>query len=1244
MSSARPGRRRLPRLRRLLGYGAAALVIVAGLAVATLSQLLPLLAREPQAVADWLSDRAGRPVQVTALQARWDRRGPRFDLDGLSIGSGDERIHVGRAALQLDLYLGLLPGQPLASIQLDGLALTLEHGHDRRWRLHGSDPRAAFDLAQLEQFGELVIDRASLTVSDLPSGQQWTLPRFDARLRSVRGQLQFAAAAYAGQGAPLRVTGEFDPAQRSGRLHAKGEQLDLDQWLGGIELRGLSLAAGTASADVWLQVEDGAVTGGEFELPQATLQLASEAVSAAGPIRIEPPPLSGRFARIADGWTLGIDAGNGAWLRLQQSGTLRQIEAGGLEVAALRELLAAASEDAAALSGQLRAADLRGRIETLRAELDGSALTALRLRVEQLAGEPVGERPGFSGLSLAAHWQEGQLALSVDSPGFTVHWPAALREPLAAALLGELSAMQIDGFWQLDTGQLAVRGPDFAFDIAGLLRFDGGRPSADLRVAVHDAPIVAAKRFWIRNRMPATAVAWLDESLIDGRLGSGQVLLHGDLDDWPFADQQGRLVAEAQVEDVTLRYRPDWPVATALGGRAVFLNRSIEVDVEAEVLGNRVQRAHGSIASLRDPRLLLDISGNGSGPDLLNLLRRSPLQDKYRDSLQSLQIGGQADVVLQLDIPLVKRLGQFAMRGSAELVEADLRDARWGIALDAAEGTLRFTERGLDAEDISVLYSGQPARFSVALGSHTAAPTNAVETSLRGRIDADTLLDVQPALNWLKPYMDGASEWQIEVQVPTVPGAATLRIASDLVGTTLSLPAPLSKAAAVRLPLTAEVGLQASQADGASPLDLRLGGLLRLQGVFGDEARFNGVAAFGETAAVERPPEGLRVVGQVPVIDASAWAAMAAGSATGDGTVVDVDLFAGELGLLDRGFAETRLRLDRPQPGELRLRFDGPALDGVIEVPAAEQRAERGITARLQRLHWPAPRGGSALTDLIDPADVPAFHLWVKELRLGDANLGETRLETFPQDSGMRVDLFESRSSALQLFGRGDWTRKDGRSRSSFELEFTAAELGGMLQALGFSELIEGGQTFAKMRADWPGPPAAFAMEQVEGTLEINVGEGRVPQVNPGAGRLLGLFSLTEIPRRLSLDFSDFFRAGLAFNSIAGSFIFSGGNAVTENLVIDSPAAEIRILGRTGLKAKDYDQTMEVLPRTGSVLPVVGAIAGGPAGAAIGAVAQAMLQRPFKYINRTLYRVEGPWSAPVLEVLERGPARTEPGP
>ena len=132
-----------------------------------------------------------------------------------------------------------------------------------------------------------------------------------------------------------------------------------------------------------------------------------------------------------------------------------------------------------------------------------------------------------------------------------------------------------------------------------------------------------------------------------------------------------------------------------------------------------------------------------------------------------------------------------------------------------------------------------------------------------------------------------------------------------------------------------------------------------------------------------------------------------------------------------------------------------------------------------------------------------------------------------------------------------------------------------MMDALGFPGLIDGGQTTAEIDAIWPGPPSAFALAKLEtGAITLKVAEGRILEVEPGVGRFFGLLSLSEIPRRLSLDFSDFFRSGLSFNSITGTFGLDKGNAYTSNLVIKSPAADIAISGRTGLRAKDYDQEM----------------------------------------------------------------------
>src|SRR5690606_24788631 len=107
------------------------------------------------------------------------------------------------------------------------------------------------------------------------------------------------------------------------------------------------------------------------------------------------------------------------------------------------------------------------------------------------------------------------------------------------------------------------------------------------------------------------------------------------------------------------------------------------------------------------------------------------------------------------------------------------------------------------------------------------------------------------------------------------------------------------------------------------------------------------------------------------------------------------------------------------------------------------------------------------------------------------------------------------------------------------------------------------------LQVGWPGSPGAFSLDALDGWLEVSVGKGRIPEVDPGGvGRVFGLLSLSEIPRRLALDFSDFFGSGLAFNRIEGRFVFDDGQAITDDLLIDGPAAEIHIRGRTGLKAQ----------------------------------------------------------------------------
>ena len=123
--------------------------------------------------------------------------------------------------------------------------------------------------------------------------------------------------------------------------------------------------------------------------------------------------------------------------------------------------------------------------------------------------------------------------------------------------------------------------------------------------------------------------------------------------------------------------------------------------------------------------------------------------------------------------------------------------------------------------------------------------------------------------------------------------------------------------------------------------------------------------------------------------------------------------------------------------------------------------------------------------------------------------------------------------------------------------------------------------------------------------------------------------------------FRDFFKSGFSFDSIEGLFTLKDGDAFTKDLLVKGPAADIKVNGRTGLKAKDYDQTMDVTPHVGSTFVIGGALVGGPVGAGVGALLHGILKGAINDVARVRYSVTGSWEKPVItEVAKETRART----
>jgi len=187
-----------------------------------------------------------------------------------------------------------------------------------------------------------------------------------------------------------------------------------------------------------------------------------------------------------------------------------------------------------------------------------------------------------------------------------------------------------------------------------------------------------------------------------------------------------------------------------------------------------------------------------------------------------------------------------------------------------------------------------------------------------------------------------------------------------------------------------------------------------------------------------------------------------------------------------------------------------------------------------------------------------------------------------------------------------------------------------MLDALGYGGKLAGGEINAQIDASWAGPPSAFAMNKINGgALHMKIVDGRIPNLEPGAGRLAGLLNLAALPRRLAFDFGDLFNKGFSFDLASGVFTMTDGYAYTEGFEVKSPTADMRIKGAIGLKTSQWDMRVDVTPHIGAtVFAGGGALIGGPVGAAAGAVIGGVLGRAINQATQSEYKVTGSWDKP----------------
>ena len=241
-----------------------------------------------------------------------------------------------------------------------------------------------------------------------------------------------------------------------------------------------------------------------------------------------------------------------------------------------------------------------------------------------------------------------------------------------------------------------------------------------------------------------------------------------------------------------------------------FVDDGFSIDGQGVLAGVGIRHFDGAIAHFGKADLLVHAQGGGDASRLLALLKQSPLHKTYGDTLDNIVATGLANVTFGLDLPLHGGLPS-KIDGTVALAGARLVEKRWDIAFDNVRGSARYAGNGFQADRLSVVHDGQPGRLSLRAGDFTRDRRQAFEAGLDATVEADDLMQRAPQLAWLKPYMSGRSVWTVGVAIPrSTTGTAQpshLQLHSDLVGTSLDLPAPLRKPAARHLSANIETAL-----------------------------------------------------------------------------------------------------------------------------------------------------------------------------------------------------------------------------------------------------------------------------------------------------------------------------------------------------------------------------------------------------------------------------------------------------
>lgn len=1042
----------------------------------------------------------------------------------------------------------------------------------------------------------------------------------------------------------------------------------------------LDIGGGQMSMQVSGALEDGDVRDADGSLTLDGVMATSGAVIADrldATLRVRPEGADG-WRMTADGLevTRGDERLKAERLQLSRLSDGMRFEASGNEgslqlAASLAQLVPAVDA-----IGWVDASAPTGRIAAWRTQVDfGSDDPQIDIvvSVPSLSFAPALGAPGLTALAMSLIVDDNTGFIEMRSPDLTsveMTWPDYYSRPLALQNLDTVlsvgpgaDGIRIEGPLSLtsDSLKLATR---VAVDLDASLT-----PYLDIQgnFSLDQASEVAG--FLPDRLLGAGTLQWFEEGLREGRVQEGTLSLNGRASDFPFDEgRDGEFRVEMQARGVDLKWMDDWPAATALDGTVVFDGFGFSTRVARGRIAS-MYMAGGtiSIGDLRVPQLVIDASGKDELGRMLDFATTGPLRDILEPALGDMTGSGPAQMDLIVKAPLSERArregSELSVDGSVYLRDNPLSLGRAGIDLSSVTGAVRFSEEGVAVRSLKAQWMDRPVSFLASMTGE--GRDRALRVRMNGALEGADVLSTYGLP--LDRFVRGASQWSTELVIPFDAGRQQrdgfqLVARSDLRGSELRLPAPLYKSSQVSRPMTVSTRLYPDEP--VTRWTVRQQGFADVIADVSDGKLLSLSMGLGTRKARTEGTRGIRIDGRVDVLDIDGWVEALATlisdlpvSETSDEPMpaISADIVAERSVLRNMPLGELHLNLNS-DPAYLNIAVQNRYLEGNARYPRlVRPGGSTPLKIRLARVEGrivdalrgkaipdesdddPAREGG------LDPRRLPPIEAYVASLGWEKLLLEGVGLRTEPDIAGLNVVALGFSHDNLNLIGEGYWRLSDpqrvsptraNQHETYLSLVLQSSDFGKGLAGIGLDGIIGGGAGRASAIIHWPAPAWSPDIDRLSGSVTATLKRGRLSSLEPGAGKLIGLFALQALPQRLNLDFSDVTNDGLAFSTLNADATIDGG-VVNKRLVrLEGPIGVVDVTGETNLATQQMDQRITVLPRISAALPVIGAITGG-ASAGIGVLLAGGLLKAlgvdFDRIGLREYRLHGSWEDPTLD-------------